>query len=204
MIICNRADSSWRKTFFCVAILFGLQITITGLLSFMIGLQRVYRIIRPRNLSSEFNVPGWEKGVSLAARDYVDYEKQTSVLMPARITEDISLWHPGTCVESHVDHEFWENKTNKINRLLMNFSDQELSVLIGVESSADSFDTRQVIRDTWGENLSMLVTRNFSNWMKWTSQISNLWWNPISACRGFGPCPANAPGFKSSDWVMVY
>ena len=99
MIICNRADSSWRKTFFCVAILFGLQITITGLLSFMIGLQRVYRIIRPRNLSSEFNVPGWEKGVSLAARDYVDYEKQTSVLMPARITEDISLWHPSNCVD---------------------------------------------------------------------------------------------------------
>ena len=65
----------------------------------MIGLQRVYRIIRPRNLSSEFNVPGWEKGVSLAARDYVDYEKQTSVLMPARITEDISLWHPGNCVD---------------------------------------------------------------------------------------------------------
>ena len=99
MSICNRADSSWRKTFFCVAILFGLQITITGLMSFMIGLQRVYRIIRPRNLSSEFNVPGWEKGVSLAARDYVEYENQTSVLMPARITEDISLWHPGNCVD---------------------------------------------------------------------------------------------------------
>ena len=45
----------------------------------------------------------------------------------------------------------------------MNFSDQELSVLIGVESSAVSFDTRQVIRDTWGENLSKLVTRNFPN-----------------------------------------